>query len=74
MTLFIIQSQTGEFLDRNLAWVTDAHPTALFQTPHRDVALNQLIELNAKNINLRARVITCDANDRGQPDMTFVAA
>lgn len=72
MTLYIIQTISGELLDRNLQWVTDVKPEALFQTPHKDVALNQLIELNAKDISLRARVVPWDSSDRGQPALDSV--
>ena len=71
MTLYIIELMSGEFLDRHQAWVKAPNADALFQTPHKDVALNQLIELNAKDINLRARVITCDTDDRGQPEQAL---
>ena len=74
MTLYIIQSHSGEFLTRQLEWAADVRAGDLFQTPHRDVALNQLIELNARDINLRASVKTCDSDDRGQPDLTSLAA
>jgi hypothetical protein len=67
MTLYIIQSISGELLDRHLEWVKDAKPESLFQTPHKDVALNQLIELNAKDISLRARIVPWESGDRDQP-------
>mgnify|MGYP003343979834 CR=1 FL=1 len=35
-------------------------PDELFKTEHRDIALNQLVELNAKDINLRATIVSID--------------
>lgn len=57
MQYYIIQTQDGKQLDRHLNWVDACDPAQLFRTPHKDIALNQLIELNAGNIRLRARVV-----------------
>ncbi len=73
MTLYILQNQRGEFLDKQLNWVP-AEAGNLFHSPHRDVALNQLIELNARDIRLRARVVACEADDKGRPQAASVAA
>jgi hypothetical protein len=72
MTLFIIQNHQGEFLDKQLNWAPPGDIGNLFHTPHRDVALNQLIELNARDVQLRAGVVTCSADEKGrpQPDVT----
>lgn len=69
MTLYIIQSQSGAYLDKQLAWVSAADASSLFHTPHKDVALNQLIELNTRDINLRATVVPCEVDDRGRPQL-----
>ena len=74
MTVYIIQSEAGKFLDKDLAWVAAADANSLFRTPHKDVALNQLIEINTRDISLRARVVTCQTDDRGRPDLTSIAA
>jgi hypothetical protein len=67
MTLYLIQKQTGEFLHKQLGWTPPMEPSQLFRTPHKDVALNQLIELNTKDVSLRAAVVTCDTDDKGLP-------
>lgn len=67
MTLYILENHRGEFLDKQLNWVSAGEAGNLFHTPHRDVALNQLIELNARDIHLRAKVVACEADDRGRP-------
>ena len=74
MTVFIIQSESGKFLDKHLVWVKDADSASLFRTPHKDVALNQLIEINTRDISLRARVVTCATDNRGLPDLASLAA
>ena len=54
MTIFILQNQHQQYLEKSLEWNNEADPNQLFKTPHKDVALNQLMELNSKDILLRA--------------------
>jgi hypothetical protein len=74
MELYLIRAQSGEFLDRHLEWVAAPDPVTLFQTPHRDVALNQLVELNARDIRLRATVLPCNRDAKGRPDLESLVA
>lgn len=74
MTLYIIENQRGEYLDKQLNWVPPSENANLFHSPHRDVVLNQLIELNARDIHLRARVVACEADERGRPSPVPVAS
>lgn len=67
MALFILQQDSGNILSKALEWMLDIAPQAAFQTPHRDVALNQLLELNLKDTGLRAQVIECPRDERGLP-------
>ncbi len=65
MTAFILQNQHEQYLDKSLEWVNGCDANRLFQSPHKDVVLNQLMELNAKDIHLRATVISCELNTAG---------
>lgn len=67
MKIYILQSEQDLFLNKDLEWTAAADANTLFSSAFKDVALNQLIELNAKDISLRARVVTCDADSRGRP-------
>ena len=67
MRIYIIQSQDMATLDKHLHWTQDIEASSVFYTPHRDIALNQLIELNAKDISLRADVVECSADSKGRP-------
>lgn len=67
MTCFLLQNNRGEFLDKSLEWASGAKADEVFQTSHRDVALNQLVELTTRDFSLRARVINCELDDRGRP-------
>ncbi len=66
MTLFIVKDATGNLLAKDMSWTRD--PKAeLFSTPHKDIALNQLLELNAQNIQLRAQVLACEQDAKKRP-------
>ncbi len=67
MTVFILQNQHEQYLHKSLERVDGCDANQLFKTPHRDVALNQLMELNAKDIQLRAKIISCELDSSGNP-------
>ena len=67
MQLYIIRSQKGPYLSKQLEWLDHCPPAQLYATPHKDVALNQLIELNTRDVELRATVIACERDERGHP-------
>ncbi|MBT5577931.1 MAG: hypothetical protein HOJ99_05490 [Porticoccaceae bacterium] len=67
MKIYILQTQDNRILNKDLEWSSDADRNGIFHTPHRDIALNQLIELNAKDINLRAALIECETDSKGRP-------
>ncbi len=66
MLTYLIKNQHDQYLSKDLEWVYhDGSP--LFHTPHKDVALNQLIEINAKDILIRATVIDTEVDSKGRP-------
>ncbi|MDM3870438.1 hypothetical protein QSV34_03610 [Porticoccus sp. W117] len=67
MTVFILQNQHGQYLNKDGEWASGSEATALFRSPHHDVALNQLVEVNAKDYSLRGAVVTCELDSRGRP-------
>ena len=67
MTLFIVKDAAGNLLTKELLWTRESTTAELFSTPHRDIALNQLLELNAGNITFRAEIVTCPADDKNRP-------
>jgi len=69
MKIYIIKSHDESILGKGFEWLDGANANLIFNTPHRDVALNQLIELNAKDINLRAQIVECEADKKGRPIM-----
>ena len=70
MKIYILQTQDQRTLNRDLEWSSEADRTMVFCTPYRDIALNQLIELNAKDIDMRALIVECEADAKGRPLLT----
>jgi hypothetical protein len=65
MTQYILQRSDGLYLGKDLIWAKNSKNNPLFHCEHQDIALNKLIELNAKDITLRAKVISCDIDATG---------
>jgi hypothetical protein len=68
-TIYVIRNQNQHYLGRNGEWVDGSHLPALFRTPHRDVALNELVEVNLRDLSLRGELLACEANDEGYPQV-----
>lgn len=66
MVRYILQMSDGRFLGKDLTWTADYKNNSLFHSEHQDIALNKLIELNAKDIDLRAKVTACDVDPKGK--------
>jgi hypothetical protein len=73
MKLFVIQKHDTAVLRKDLDWTCDLTSNDIFYSPHRDIALNQLVELNAKQIDLRVNIIECEADANGRPVMQLNA-
>ena len=69
MKIFILQRHDRAVLSKDLDWTCDVTSNDIFYSPHQDVALNQLIELNAKQIDLRVNIIEYEADANGRPVM-----
>jgi len=69
MKIYIIKNHNENVLGKAFEWLDRTTASLIFNTPHRDIALNQLIELNAKDINLRAQIVECEADKKGRPIM-----
>lgn len=74
MKIYIIKNHDKRILGKDLEWLDGTDAALVFHTKHRDIALNQLIELNAKDINLRAQIIECQADKKGRPIMLLESA
>ena len=65
--VFVIQNQHGFYLTRQNEWNDGHEAAALFKSPYRDIALNTLIEMNAKDIELRGNIVSVALNEKGVP-------
>lgn len=65
--VFLLQNQHKELLNKRGEWVDGREARSLFNTLHHDEALNQKIEVNAKDYTLRISLLGCDRNDKGIP-------
>ncbi len=73
MKIYILQRHDQAILDKSLQWINNPPAADILFTRHRDIALNQLIELNTKNIDLRANIIECAADANGNPTLLLEA-
>ena len=68
--VFIIRNQLGQYWIRAGEWVDGREPQRIQKLKHQDEAVNLLVELSAKDIDLRGEVHAVELNDRGEPDVT----
>ncbi|MEH6544137.1 MAG: hypothetical protein V7721_09360 [Porticoccaceae bacterium] len=74
MTVFVIQDTDGRYLNREAQWNDAESTVAVFYSPHKDIALNQLLEVNAHDVLLRAQLVACPSNAKGRPLITVDTA
>jgi len=67
MKLYILKTRNHLVLNKNCEWSDEPHRDTVFFTEHRDIALNQLIEVNAKDTDLRVYMVECDSDAKGRP-------
>ncbi len=67
--LFIIRNQHGHYLSKQQEWLDGGDRTQLYRTVHRDEAINTVFEQSSRDIHLRAEVLACDADARGNPQL-----
>ena len=65
--LFILQNQDKYFLGKDNQWVDGTEPKDLFKTPHRDIAINHLFEVNAHDVEQRIQILACAIEGRSNP-------
>lgn len=64
--VYIITNQYDQFLDKRSQWVDQADTSVLYRTPHKDEAINIMVEHSVKNPDARAKIVTCELNQKGQ--------
>ena len=66
-TVFVIRNQNGHYLGRHSEWLDGSHVPGLFRTEHRDVAVNELVEVNLRDFDLRGEIVGCEVAENGYP-------
>lgn len=67
MFVYVITNHYQHYLGKQAQWLEAGDVAHCFRTPHYDVALNQLIEVNARDIEQRLTLLECPLDDKGQP-------
>jgi len=67
MHVFVIRNQHQQYLGKQQNWLSGADAKLLYQTQYHDEALNTLIEVNAKDIELRGEILEVELNEKKQP-------
>ncbi len=64
---FILQNQDKLFFGKSKEWVDGYDANSLFKTLYKDEAINQMVEISAKDYQQRIKIISCDLDDKGLP-------
>jgi len=64
---YIVINQLGQYLNKHKAFISGRDAQLVYRTVHKDDALNHVFEMSSKDIELRARVMTVELDEKGQP-------
>lgn len=67
--IFLLQNQDKLLLGKQQNWTDGRDLGALYKTRHKDEAVNQLFEVNSKDVTQRIHIIDCPMNKKGLPDI-----
>jgi hypothetical protein len=65
--LYLLQNQDKYFLGKQNEWVDGLDHRELFKTPHRDIAVNHLFEINAHDYTQRIHLLDCEVQGHNIP-------
>jgi len=63
--LFVLCNQHQHFLTKSGEWNSGEDNRALYRTPHKDEAINQMVELTVKQPELRIQIVSVSQTERG---------
>jgi len=66
-TVFVIQNASGHYYSKQGEWLSGKNAAAIYFGKFKDEALNQLIDITIKDVEVRAKVIDVVLNQRRQP-------
>ena len=67
--VYVIRNQLGHYWGKGKAWVDGSEARAVMRSQHRDEATNTLVELSARDIELRGEVMAVPLTERGEPEV-----
>lgn len=67
--VFLLQNQHKQLLTKQGEWDDGRDVGCLYRTAHKDEALNQMVEANARDYTLRIGMLVCDLNDKRVPQI-----
>lgn len=73
-SIFVIRNHENRYLTKKHKWRSGADPGILFRSADKDVALNELIEVNAKDVMARLQLVSCELDERDRPCVEVLAA
>jgi len=65
--VFVIRNQLGHYWGKSKVWVDGSQPRQVQRTRHRDEAVNTLVELSSRDIELRGEILAAQLSERGEP-------
>ena len=68
--IFVIRDQNGWFWGKSKEWQDGRDARQLARFRYRDEAVNTLVEISARDIDLRGEVIAASLSERGEPQVT----
>ncbi|MBA6412892.1 hypothetical protein H2508_07190 [Parahaliea sp. F7430] len=69
--VFVIRNQNGHYWAKSKAWVTSSDPRSVMRLKHHDEAVNSLVELSTKDVDLRGEVVAATLNEKSEPQLTI---
>ena len=72
-SVFVIRNHEKRYLTKKHKWRSGNDKNILYRASEKDVALNELIEVNAKDIMARLQLVLCDLDDNNQPIVEVLA-
>ena len=64
--IFVIRNQLGHYYSKAKEWTDGREAQAVAQFKYRDEALNTVVELSSKDIELRAEILEPEFTDSGK--------
>ena len=71
--IFVIRNQDDRYLTKKHLWRSGVMTGELYRAKEHDVALNELIEVNAKDVLARLEIVACEIDKQKQPVVEVLA-